>query len=130
MKITEHKMRGIILGKALPGDIKVSEGIPAYLVRKFAELHQQVQALEAERDSATLQFDCMQDQINFHSEKVGNLVEAQRAEVGELSMQIRRLVHALKISNPDNSLLKSVPDYMKRKGYWKITDCLRAGEQP
>lgn len=47
------------------------------------------------------------------------------SEVEELSMQIRRLVHSLKNSNPDSSLLKSVPDYMQRKGYWKITDCLR-----
>lgn len=47
------------------------------------------------------------------------------AEVEELSMQIRRLVHSLKNSNPDSSLLKSVPDYMQRKGYWKATDCLR-----
>lgn len=47
------------------------------------------------------------------------------AEVEELSMLIRRLVHSLKNSNPDSSLLKSVPDYMQRKGYWKATDCLR-----
>lgn len=49
-------------------------------------------------------------------------------EVDDLSMQIRRLVHALKNSKPDHSLVKSVPDYMRRKGYWKVTDCLRGAE--
>ncbi|WP_052130849.1 hypothetical protein [Erwinia typographi] len=43
----------------------------------------------------------------------------------DLVMQIRRLVHALKNAKPDHSLVKSVPDYMRRKGYWKVTDCLR-----
>lgn len=43
----------------------------------------------------------------------------------DLVMQIRRLVHALKNAKPDHSLVKSVPDYMRKKGYWKVTDCLR-----
>lgn len=38
-----------------------------------AALQEQVQKLTEERDSATLQFDYMQDQINFHSEKVQKL---------------------------------------------------------
>ncbi|VEA73386.1 Uncharacterised protein [Serratia rubidaea] len=40
-------------------------------------------------------------------------------------MQVRRLVHALKKANPDHALVKQVPDYMRRAGYWKLTDCLR-----
>ncbi|CAI2516090.1 Uncharacterised protein [Serratia ficaria] len=43
----------------------------------------------------------------------------------DLTMQVRRLVHALKKSNPDHALVKQVPDYMRRAGYWKLTDCLR-----
>ncbi|EFE98274.1 hypothetical protein [Serratia odorifera] len=43
----------------------------------------------------------------------------------DLIMQVRRLVHALKKANPDHALVKQVPDYMRRKGYWKVTDCLR-----
>ncbi|SUI52046.1 hypothetical protein [Serratia marcescens] len=43
----------------------------------------------------------------------------------DLIMQVRRLVHALKKSNPDHALVKQVPDYMRRAGYWKLTDCLR-----
>lgn len=48
----------------------------------------------------------------------------------DLIMQIRRLVHALKNSNPNHSLVKSVPDYMKRMGYWHVGDCLRDAEPP
>lgn len=43
----------------------------------------------------------------------------------DLIMQVRRLVHALKKSNPDHALVKQVPDYMRRAGYWNLTDCLR-----
>ncbi|QHC46414.1 hypothetical protein EFZ62_16160 [Serratia marcescens] len=43
----------------------------------------------------------------------------------DLIMQVRRLVHALKKSNPEHALVKQVPDYMRRAGYWKLTDCLR-----
>jgi len=38
MNITEHEMRGLLTGKCLPGDMRVNEELPAYLVRKFAEL--------------------------------------------------------------------------------------------
>ena len=40
---------------------------------QIAALQEQVQKLTEERDSATLQFDYMQDQINFHSEKAQQL---------------------------------------------------------
>ncbi|WP_336797596.1 ead/Ea22-like family protein [Erwinia aphidicola] len=49
-------------------------------------------------------------------------------EVEELSMLIRRLVHSLKNSNPHSGLLISVPDYMRRKGFWKSTDCMRGDD--
>lgn len=49
-------------------------------------------------------------------------------KVAELSMQIRRLVRALKNSNPEHSLVKSVPDYMQRNGYWNVTDALRGDD--
>jgi len=52
---------------------------------------------------------------------------APAAVPDDLVMQIRRLVHALKNAKPDHNLVKSVPDYMRRKGYWKVTDCLRDG---
>jgi len=38
MNITEHEMRGLLTGKCIPGDMRVNEELPAYLVRKFAEL--------------------------------------------------------------------------------------------
>ncbi|WP_456309812.1 hypothetical protein [Serratia proteamaculans] len=48
MKITEHEMRGLLTGKCIPGDMKVNEELPTYLLRKFVVLHEQVQALAAE----------------------------------------------------------------------------------
>lgn len=41
MNITEHEMRGLITGKAMPADIFVGESLAAYLVRKFAVLQKE-----------------------------------------------------------------------------------------
>lgn len=48
MNITEHEMRGLLNGKCLPGDMRVNEELPAYLVRKFTELKAEKDALAAE----------------------------------------------------------------------------------
>ncbi|UIL53965.1 hypothetical protein LZU96_08575 [Pantoea agglomerans] len=48
MNITEHEMRGLLAGKCLPGDMRVNEELPAYLVRKFAEAKAERDALAAE----------------------------------------------------------------------------------
>lgn len=48
MNITENEMRGLLTGKCVPGDMCVNEELPAYLVRKFAELKAQRDALAAE----------------------------------------------------------------------------------
>lgn len=48
MKITEHEMRGLLAGKCLPGDMRVNEELPAYLVRKFHELQQKLDEMAAE----------------------------------------------------------------------------------
>lgn len=45
MNITEHEMRGLLAGKCLPGDMRLNEELPAYLVRKFAEIKAQRDAL-------------------------------------------------------------------------------------
>lgn len=47
MRISEIEMQGLISGKCIPGDMKVNESLPAYLVRKFSELHLQQEATEA-----------------------------------------------------------------------------------
>lgn len=47
MNITEHEMRGLIAGKAMPADIFVGESLAAYLVRKFAVLQKERDALAA-----------------------------------------------------------------------------------
>ncbi|AER33633.1 hypothetical protein [Pantoea ananatis] len=51
MKITEHEMRGLLAGKCLPGDMRINEELPVYLVRKFDELQQRLDALAAESDT-------------------------------------------------------------------------------
>ncbi len=56
MKITEHEMRGLLTGKCIPGDMKVNEELPTYLMRKFSVLHEQVQALTAENAALTSGF--------------------------------------------------------------------------
>ncbi|MDK2634111.1 hypothetical protein QMZ93_12290 [Pantoea stewartii subsp. indologenes] len=48
MKITEREMRGLLTGKCLPGDMRLNEDLPAYLVRKFDELQQKLDAMAAE----------------------------------------------------------------------------------
>lgn len=48
MKVTEQEMRGLLAGKCIPGDMRVNEDLPAYLVRKFSYLQQKLDALAAE----------------------------------------------------------------------------------
>ena len=47
MRISEIEMQGLISGKCIPGDMKVNESLPAYLVRKFSELHLKQESTEA-----------------------------------------------------------------------------------
>jgi len=47
MKITEHEMHGMLTGKCISGDMRVNEGLAAYLVRKFSEQQQKLDAAEA-----------------------------------------------------------------------------------
>lgn len=46
MKVTEHEMRGLLTGKCVPADMLVNEELPAYLVRKFADLHSDIKKQE------------------------------------------------------------------------------------
>lgn len=48
MKITECEMRGLLTGKCLPGDMRLNEDLPAYLVSKFDELQQKLDAMVTE----------------------------------------------------------------------------------
>jgi hypothetical protein len=51
MSFSENEMRGLLTGKCIPGDMKVNEELPAYLVRKFAALQEQVQKMAAENQA-------------------------------------------------------------------------------
>lgn len=55
MKITEREMRGLLSGKCLPGDMRLNEDLPSYLVRKFDELQQKLDAMAAE-NAALMKF--------------------------------------------------------------------------
>lgn len=46
MKVTEHEMRGLLTGKCVPADMLVNEELPAYVVRKFADLHSDIKKQE------------------------------------------------------------------------------------
>lgn len=62
MNITEHEMRGLLAGKCLPGDMRVNEEFPAYLVRKFAEA-------KAERDALAASFDELAKAVGWSAEQ-------------------------------------------------------------
>lgn len=69
------------------------------LERENISLQEQVQKLTEERDSATLQFDYMQDQINFHSEKVKELTwekESALIECAAAKIAVQYLQHDAK----------------------------------
>jgi len=69
--------------------------------------------------------DCFWDGWNACRAAMLAAAPATPSAPDDLIMQVRRLVHALKKANPDHDLVKQVPDYMRRAGYWKLTDCLR-----
>lgn len=48
MKITEHEMRGMLTGRCIAGDMRVNEQLAPYLVRKFSEQQQKLDAVLAE----------------------------------------------------------------------------------
>ncbi|PZD63565.1 hypothetical protein [Pantoea ananatis] len=52
MKITVPEMRGLLKGLCLPADIRTGEYLPEYLVRKFDELQQKLDAMAVESDLA------------------------------------------------------------------------------
>lgn len=70
-------------------------------------------------------FDDMSE-AKANAAELWNKRAAPPAPVDDLVMLIRRLVHALKKSNPDNKLITQVSEYMQRSGYWQATDCLRS----
>lgn len=75
MKITEHEMHGLLAGKCLPGDMRLNEDLPSYLVRKFDELQQKLDALAASESA--------QATINTLQQRVGALA-AENAALKEL----------------------------------------------
>ncbi|MDJ0087665.1 hypothetical protein [Pantoea allii] len=75
MKTTEQEMRGLLAGKCLPGDIRLNEELPAYLVRKFDELQQKLDAMAAENDLA-------RKAVQTFCDVVGSNTDAICEEVG------------------------------------------------
>lgn len=63
VNITEHEMRGLLTGKCIPGDMRVNEELPAYLVRKFAEIKAQRDALAAENATIKTMNDFLSEEL-------------------------------------------------------------------
>ena len=77
MKITEHEMRGLLAGKCLPGDMRLNEDLPAYLVRKFDELQQKLNALAAENDLARKAVQTFCDVVGANTDAICEEVGAE-----------------------------------------------------
>lgn len=54
-----------------------------------------------------------------------SLVGQQPEPPQDLIMQINRLMSALQAAKPQSSIIVSVSNYMRQKGYWKVAHCLR-----
>lgn len=119
MKITEHEMRGLLAGKCLPGDMRLNEDLPAYLVRKFDELQQKLDAADnlanlrgamindllrrgmpeniaAIIDSGDLEAICYEHEYpgaEKHRMALFNFRMTRRSEAGEVSDLIRSGTH-------------------------------------
>ncbi len=63
MKITVNEMRGILNGKCLPGDLRVNEEIPDYLVRKFADQAVRIAALTAKYEPISADYSKMKNRL-------------------------------------------------------------------
>ncbi|MGD9423959.1 hypothetical protein ACLHDD_02020 [Pantoea sp. NSTU24] len=78
MNITEHEIRGLLAGKCLPGDMRVNEELPAYLVRKFAEIKAQRDALAADNAAmkSAIKYVCSTDNFpDYHPDGMGCGIE-------------------------------------------------------
>jgi hypothetical protein len=64
MIFSENEMRGLLTGKCIPSDMKVNEELPAYLVRKFAALQEQVQKLDAMKMKLSRQLNIALQNLN------------------------------------------------------------------
>lgn len=86
MKITENEMLGLILGQCLPGDIRVGEGVAAYLVRKFEEQEQKMEAECANLRQAIDDVLAQRDALAAENAAMKSVVEpiANLAQYGEI----------------------------------------------
>jgi len=96
MKITEHEMRGLMAGKCLPGDMRLNEDLPAYLVRKFDELQQKLDAMAESMPS--LNDEERQKYIDSISTQMRSIAE-ERDENLQFEYDILRLARAALITH-------------------------------
>jgi hypothetical protein len=96
MNITEHEMRGLITGKAMPADIFVGESLAAYLVRKFAVQQKARDTLAAENAvMLRLLTDISENHVEYFSEGEGYTFAGVPLDyVSEINTYISRDVNA------------------------------------
>lgn len=145
MKVTEHEMRGLLTGKCVPADMLVNEELPAYLVRKFADLHSDIKKQEtayAQAVDAILMAlkdkELVQDRLEDTEDKLQESREKLDAVLGESAARgeiVERLIgqyscagyHAVQNSmNPAQSLLYDAMQVQKSGSTSTIANELRA----
>lgn len=99
MKMNLIEMEGFLRGKCLPGDIKTGESNAEYLVRKFSELHEQLEESQREFRSAditmqNLEAQLKQSKIDADCYKKG--MEASNARLVQLAAENAELKTAAK----------------------------------
>ncbi|MFL7886648.1 hypothetical protein [Enterobacter pseudoroggenkampii] len=78
MKLTLKEMNGLLNGKCLPSDLIVGETLAEYLVRKFADLEQQLAESQREFRAADATIENLQMELNAEREaKLALAAEAQ-----------------------------------------------------
>lgn len=98
MKITEHEMRGLLTGRCVPGDVKVNEELPAYLVRKLAVLQEVIDQHNAECDRLILEKAALQEKVQ---KLVAEVSECRRFVAEELGPEAEIAFRGLSTERAD-----------------------------
>ncbi|AXH43557.1 hypothetical protein HOV55_gp39 [Erwinia phage vB_EhrS_59] len=113
MSFSENEMRGLLTGKCIPGDMKVNEELPSYLVRKFDALQEQVQNL------------------NTHLSEIYAAIgysNARCEQTGDSPFDCIREIGAKEVDA--FALAMQLPSTVTPQDSREYSDQLRAGDQP
>lgn len=132
MKITEFEMRGLLTGKCIPGDMKVNEQLPAYLVRKFSSLHQElldaqkkISCAENNELDARCHIASLQEELAAATNSLTNAQEALKSagiEADTVQAGVVKLVSRMNRIAAENYDLKHPGTYLPSKRETPATD--------